>query len=67
MTTDAILFMALSWGFVLALAAWAYWRVTRVDARRSPSRDGPIPVPPPTPEHDPIAPRRELAGTSATD
>lgn len=34
MTTGALIFMLLSWSFVLGLTGWSFWRILRQDRRR---------------------------------
>ena len=47
MSTSAIIFMAISWGFVFMLAGWAYGRILR--HRRHFDPDGIGPARPPEP------------------
>jgi hypothetical protein len=47
MTTGAVVFMAISWTFVLGLTSWALSRVMSAQAKRDP--DGPGPEKAPTP------------------
>lgn len=48
MSTGAIIFMALSWAFVLGLMAWAFHRLLNLKAHHDPDGIGPAspPVPP---------------------
>lgn len=45
MSTGAIVFMALSWAFVLGLTSWAYWRI--LTNRKHFDTDGIGPAQPP--------------------
>lgn len=47
MTTGAIIFMALSWAFVLGLTAWSFGKILRNQSHFDP--DGIGPDSPPTP------------------
>ena len=47
MSTGAIIFMTLSWAFVLGLMAWAFYRLLTLKAHHDP--DGIGPASPPVP------------------
>lgn len=47
MTMGAIIFMALSWGFVLGVAGWSFSRMFRQKAHHDPDSLGPAAPPVP--------------------
>jgi hypothetical protein len=47
MSTGAIIFMALSWGFVLGITFWSFARILRQKAHHDPDSLGPAAPPVP--------------------
>ena len=56
MSTGALVFMALSWGFVLSLIVWSYSRILRRKRHFDPDGIGPL-LPPERAKYQGLPPR----------